>query len=403
MCKRILIVHNRYQMAGGEDRVVEAEANLLRNHGHEVFLYTDSNDRVAELSPFQAALDTVWSRTSARKLGKIIRESRIDLCHFHNTFPLISPAAYYVARRAGVPVVQTLHNYRILCPGSLLMREGQVCETCVGRKLVWPGAIHRCYRHSYTASAVSAAAFSVHNLLHTWSNKVDRYIALGEFGRQKFVQGGLPAERIAVKPNFVDPDPGPGEGRGGYALFVGRLSTEKGLSTLLDAWSRHPEFPMLHIAGEGPLAPMVQEACQRNGHLKWLGALSRADTFEQMRGAQFLVCPSTWYECFALVVVEAFASGLPVIASSLGALPELIRPEETGLLFTPGSADDLSSKVQWALRYPDRLERIRRNVRQEYERCYTAQKNYQMLSSIYDDAWAQMRPAPTPASQPAAA
>ncbi len=402
MFRKVLIVHNRYQMAGGEDRVVEAEANLLRSHGHEVVLYIDDNDRIGELGPLKAAMDTIWSGSSARKLAAVIRESGADLCHFHNTFPLISPAAYYAAHRCGVPVVQTLHNYRILCPGSLLMREGRVCETCVGRKLVWPGAIHRCYRHSYAASAVSSAAISIHNLVQTWSRAVDRYIALGEFGRQKFVQGGLPPEKIVVKPNFVDPDPGSGDGRGGYALFVGRLSAEKGLSTLLEAWSAHPEFPSLHIAGEGPLSGLVQEACARNPHVKWLGPLSRAETFEQMRGARFLICPSTWYECFALVVVEAFACGLPVIASSLGALPELIRPEETGLLFAAGSANDLSAKVRWALEHPERLETIRRHARREYEHRYTAPKNYQMLRSIYEDALTAMRPA-NARTQPAAA
>jgi len=401
MPRRILIIHNRYRLAGGEDRVVEAEVDLLRTHGHKVFVYTDNNDRIAELGTVRTALDTIWSRASARRVATVIKESRVDLCHFHNTFPLISPASYYAARWAGVPVVQTLHNYRILCPGSLLMREGQVCETCVGRKLLWPGAIHRCYRQSYAASAVSAVAISFHNYLHTWSDKVDRYIALGEFGRHKFIQGGLPAQKIVVKPNFVHPDPGAGDGRGGYALFVGRLSPEKGLSTLLDAWSNHPAFPDLRIAGEGPLASLVHEACVRTPRVKWLGPLSRAETFEQMRNARFLICPSTWYECFALVVVEAFACGLPVIASSLGALPELIRPEQTGLLFTPGSASDLSAKVQWALEHQDSVANMRRNARLEYENRYTAQRNYQMLNAIYRDALSLSRPAavhPRPAA-----
>ena len=320
MVKRILIVHNRYQRAGGEDRVVEAEAALLRKHGHEVFLYIDDNDRIDEIPKWKTALRTIWSSESYRKLGAVIRENRIELCHFHNTFPLISPAGYYAAKQAGVPVVQTLHNYRLLCPGSLLMREGRICETCVGRTVVWPGVAHRCYRDSYAASTVTAAAITAHKLSGTWSRRVDCYVALGEFGRRKFIEGGLPAAKIAVKPNFLDPDPGGGDGRGGYALFVGRLSPEKGIATLLKAWSNHPEFPILHIAGGGPLAPAVQEAASRNAHVRWLGQLSSAETLEQMRGARFLVCASTWYECFPLVIVEAFASGLPVIASNLGAL-----------------------------------------------------------------------------------
>lgn len=384
MVNRILIVHNRYQRAGGEDRVVEAEAELLREHGHEVFLYIDDNDRINEISKWKTALQTIWSNESFRKLAGVIRENRIELCHFHNTFPLISPAAYYAAKQAGVPVVQTLHNYRLLCPGSLLMREGRTCEECVGRTVVWPGIAHRCYRDSYAASTVTAAAITAHNLSGTWSRQVDCYIALGEFGRRKFIEGGLPAAKIAVKPNFLEPDPGGGDGRGGYALFAGRLSPEKGITTLLEAWNSHPEFPDLHIAGGGPLAGAVQEACSRNPRVKWLGEISRPEILQEMRGAAFLICASTWYECFPLVIVEAFASGLPVIASNLGALAELIEPRKTGLLFESGRAEDLSAQVQWALAHQDSLQQMRSNVRREYEQCYTARANYQILSTIYD-------------------
>lgn len=402
MVKRILIVHNRYQRAGGEDRVVEAEAELLREHGHEVFLYIDDNDRINEIPKWKTAFQTIWNHESYRKLGSLIRENGIELCHFHNTFPLVSPAAYYAAKPAGVPVVQTLHNYRLLCPGSLLMREGRICETCVGRTVVWPGIAHRCYRHSYAASAATVAAITAHNFSGTWSRQVDCYIALGEFGKRKFIQGGLPAAKIAVKPNFLDPDPGCGDGRGGYALFAGRLSAEKGIMTLLDAWSNHPEFPVLHIAGGGPLAGAVQEACSRNARVKWLGEISRAQILEQMRGALFLVCASTWYECFPLVIVEAFASGLPVIASNLGALTELIDPGKNGLLFAPGNAPDLSTTVQWALAHQETLRQMRDNARQEYERHYTARTNYQLLSSIYDRVQTHL-PAVSAGARPAAA
>jgi glycosyltransferase involved in cell wall biosynthesis len=373
-------------MAGGEDRVVEAEAALLSRYGHEVFRYSDTNERISQIGKLKTARATIWSRESYSKVLATIQNHRIDLCHFHNTFPLISPSAYYAARRAGVPVVQTLHNYRILCPGSLLMRDGRVCEKCVGRTIAWHGAIYRCYRRNYSASVVAAAALSAHNLVGTWSRKVNRYIALGEFGRQKFIQGGLPAERIVVKPNFVDPDPGCGAGDGGYALFVGRLSPEKGILTLLEAWKQHSDFPVLRIAGAGPLAPLVQAAMSANPRVQWLGETSREQTLGEMRRARFLICPSVWYECFALVVVEAFACGLPVIASSLGALPELIRPQQTGLLFTPGSAEDLSAQVRWALLNEHRIEEMRPNARREYETRYTASKNYEMLWSIYDQA-----------------
>lgn len=402
MVKRILIVHNRYQQAGGEDRVVEAEADLLREHGHEVYLFADDNHRIKGMGKLETAMEAVWSRESYRKLAGVARRYRIEVCHFHNTFPLISPAAYYAARRAGAAVVQTLHNYRILCPGSLLMRDGRVCESCVGRRLVWPGAVHRCYRNSYLASAAAAATVSVHHLLGTWSKRVDCYIALGEFGRQKFIEGGLPAGKIEVKPNFVHPDPGRGEGTGGYALFVGRLSSEKGIATVLEAWGRHPEFPPLHIAGGGPLAALVEAAAGANSRVRWLGEISRAEAMEKMQDAQFLICPSTWYECFPLVVAEALACGLPVIASNLGALAELIHPEHTGLLFEAGCATDLAAKVRWALDRPDRILQMRGHARREYEARYSASHNYRLLSAIYEKA-VKKEPAAAVRTCPAAA
>lgn len=383
MSSRILLVHNFYRQAGGEDRVVEAEAEMLRKRGHTVVLYTDDNDRIAELGKLKTAIQTVWSRHSYRRLSGIIREHRIDLCHFHNTFPLISPAAYYAARRLRVPIVQSLHNYRIMCPNALLMRKGKICESCVGRRIVWPGAIRKCYRNSYAASTVTALAISTHHVLGTWSRCVDRYIALTEFARAKFIEGGLPASKIVVKGNFVDPDPGPGSGDGGYALFVGRLSPEKGVRTLLEAWERSPASLPLRIAGDGPLAPQVREAASRNPNLLWLGEISRAEVLAQMRSARFLICPSTWYESFGLIIVEAFATGLPVIASDLGALAELIKVGYTGLLFRPGDARDLVAKVRWALQYPDRMREMRKHARTQYESLYTAEKNYGQLISIY--------------------
>jgi glycosyltransferase involved in cell wall biosynthesis len=400
MSRRILLVHNLYRQAGGEDRVVEAEAEMLRRQGHTVFRYTDDNERISGLGIARTAVEAVWSSRSYRRLSEVIRRNRIELCHFHNTFPLISPSAYYAAKRQRVPVVQTLHNYRIMCPNALLMRGGAICEDCVGRRVVWPGALRKCYRDSYAASAVAAAAISTHHLLGTWSRCVDRYIALTEFARSKFVEGGLPVSRIAIKGNFVDPDPGRGAGDGGYALFVGRLAPEKGVMTLLEAWEHVPGALPLRIAGDGPLMPSVKEAAERNPNLKWLGEISRPEVLAQMRGAGFLVCPSTWYESFGLIIVEAFATGLPVIASNLGALAELIQVERTGLLFRPGDAADLVQKVRWAMEHPARLAEMREHARAQYLNLYTAERNYGQLIDIYESVLAGAAPA-SRALQPA--
>ena len=386
MIGRILLAHNRYRQAGGEDRVVEAEAALLREYGHEVTCYVDDNDRIDKIGNFRVASETLWSHSSYRKLLRLIRNERIELCHFHNTFPLISPSGYYAARRAGVPVVQTLHNYRLMCSNALLMREGAVCEECLGRRVVWPGAVRRCYRHSYAASTVAAAMISTHRLLGTYTSAVNRYIALTQFARGRFIKGGLPADKISVKPNFVEPDPGAGDGGGGYALFVGRLSPEKGIDTLLEAWDRLPEDLPLHIAGTGPLAQQVQAAAARNTKVQWLGELPRERILDEMKRAEFLICPSTWYESFGLIIVEAFSTGLPVIASNIGAMSELIDHKRTGLLFRTGDAGDLIDRAQWALANPDWLASMRHHARREYVSRYMPDTNYRTLMDIYEKA-----------------
>ncbi len=379
--QRILLVHNRYQQPGGEDAVFAAEAALLRRHGHEVVEYTEDNRRVAELSPMALAATTLWSRRARAHLARLLRQQRFDVAHFHNTFPLISPAAYYTVRAAGVPVVQTLHNYRLLCPNALFFRAGRVCEDCLGRALPWPGVLHRCYRGDRRASAVTAAMLALHRLLRTWTRQVDLYIALSEFARARFIQGGLPADRVIVKPNFIHPDPGPGEHAGRFALFVGRLSPEKGLDTLLAAWARPGARLPLVVVGDGPLAPQVSAAA-RPGGVEWRGPLGRERVLALMQQAAVLVVPSRVYET-TLVIAEAYATGLPAIASDLASLAALVEPGRTGLLFTPGSADDLARCVAWAAGHPQALAEMSRHARAAYEGAYTAEHGYAALLDAY--------------------
>ena len=237
---------------------------------------------------------------------------------------MISPAAYYAARAENVRVVQTLHNFRILCPNAIFFREGRPCEDCLGRSIPWPGVVHKCYRGSRTASAASAAMLIAHRTLGTWQKAVDVFIALTQFSRKKFIQGRLPAEKIAVKANFVYPDPGIGAGTGEYAVFVGRLSAEKGLDTLLDAWKVLRENVALKIVGDGPLAAIVEEAAANDSRIEWLGRKSAEEVYALIGQAKFLLCPSNCYENFGRVIVEAFVKGTPVVASDLGAMAELV-------------------------------------------------------------------------------
>jgi glycosyltransferase involved in cell wall biosynthesis len=280
-------------------------------------------------------------------------------------------------------VIQTLHNYRLLCPSAIFFRDGHACENCLGKLIPWPGVLHRCYRDSRAATGAVAAMLVVHRLLRTWERTVDIFIALTEFARQKFIQGGLPADRVVVKPNFVYPDPGPGAHDGGYALFAGRLSPEKGVRTLLAAWERlGPGIP-LKIAGDGPLAREVARACERHPQIEWLGAQPLERVYALMGAAALVIAPSEWYETFGRVVVEAYAKGTPVIASDLGALAELVEDGRTGLRFRPGNPEDLAAKVAWAWRHPRELAAMGREARREYELKYTAERNYELLMEIY--------------------
>jgi glycosyltransferase involved in cell wall biosynthesis len=387
---KVLVVHNAYQQRGGEDAAVHAEIKQLAAHGDTVFCYERHNDELRDLGildSLKSALQTLWGSASYRALKQIIAESKPDIAHFHNTFPLISPSAYYACAEADLPVVQTLHNYRLLCPAATLMRKGRVCETCLGRTVPLSGVLHACYRKSFPQSAVLAAMLAAHKVLRTWANKVAAYIALSEFARQKFVQGGLPEHRIFVKPNFVHPDPGPKKGPGGYALFVGRLSPEKGLHLLLDAWHGLSQRIPLFIIGDGPLREEILGFQQRAGlaQVTLLGSIPAAEVLHWMRGARFLVCPSLWFEGFPLAVAEAFASALPVIASRIGSLAEIVQHARTGLLFTPGKAEDLADRVKWAWDHPEQMEQMGRLARFEYERKYTAERNYRSLMRIYDE------------------
>jgi len=387
---KVLLAHNLYQLPGGEDEVYRREREMLVEHGHEVIEYTRDNREIAEYGGGRKAalvLSTTWAQDSYRQLCKILERTKPDLAHFHNTFPLISPAAYYACSATNVPVVQTLHNPRLLCPAATLFREGGICEECVGRRFALPAVRHSCYQNSHIRSAVVASMISVHHWLGTWSKKVNAYIVSTEFYRQKFAAAGFPPDKIALKPHFVDTDPGCTQQKGKHALFVGRLAPEKGVPTLLAAWQKLRTVP-LYIRGEGPLAEAASIAqSQAGSSVILVPRMSRPALFDLIKAASFLVWPSEgYYETFGLVAIEAFACGVPVIASRLGAMQEIVHGGRTGLHFTPGDADDLARKVEWAWSHPDEMREMGRNARVEYEAKYTAERNYKMLTDVYRQA-----------------
>jgi glycosyltransferase involved in cell wall biosynthesis len=384
---RVLLVHNRYQQSGGEDGVVESEADLLGRHLHQVAIYEDHNDGIqGPLNSLKTAASCLWSPRAQRSFCKQLYDFQPDVVHVHNFFPRISPAVHHAAHKRGIPVVQTLHNYRLLCPASTLLRNGVVCEACTHESYPISAVRHACYRNSRAASAAVANMLVLHRAIGTWSNTVTRFIALSEFARRKFVSSGMPEDRISVKPNFLADDPGPGQGNGDYLLFVGRLSDEKGIACLLQAWKSLRSKLRLIIAGEGPLAPMVREFAATDPTVQWLGFLDRSRILDLMGKAVALVFPSVWFEAFPLVLAEALAKGLPVIASDLGSMAEIVSHRKTGLLFAPGSPLDLACALQWAFDHRAEFRTMREQARFEYELKYTAAANYRLLTNIYEAA-----------------
>jgi glycosyltransferase involved in cell wall biosynthesis len=379
MAKRtILAVHNFYQQRGGEDEVFEAQVALLERRGHNVIRYQDHNDRIS--TGAVAGIAGIWNHRSYSRIRRIISQTRPDVAHFHNTFPLVSPAAYYAARRLSVPVVQKLANFRLICPGAYLLRNGNICEDCVKQNSLLPALKHRCYRSSRLATAAVCATLATHRALGTWSRAVDIYIAATEFTRRKFTEAGFPAERIVIGHHAIYEDPGVGNGRGGYALFVGRLSPEKGIDTLAAAWRSLSDIP-LKVAGDGPLAGTAWPV-----NVLPLGYQSRENVQALMRDATVVIVPSIWYEFVPLTILEAFACGTPVIVSDIGSMAERVDHHRTGLRFRPRDPEDLARQVRWAFNNPERMQEMRTAARREFETKYTAEVNYKRLIEIYETA-----------------
>ncbi len=384
---KILLVHNRYQQPGGEDVVFDQERWLLQSFGHQVITYQRDNKDIAADSLCQRlrlVRRTIWAEDSHREVLELLRKEKPSVVHAHNTFTQISPSIFAACKEAGVPAVQTLHNFRLLCPAATFFRDGKVCEECLESSL-WQGVRHACYRGSFTATAATALMLKVHREARTWSNTVAGYIALTEFSKRKFTGAGLPHEKIYVKPNFVAPDHGEKESFGNFAVYVGRLSPEKGVKTLLHAWRLLRTPIPLQIVGDGPArAELEQLASQYQlSSVAFAGRLSPDATRSRIRHARLLILPSVCYENFPMTVVEAFSCGTPVVCSRLGAMQEIVVDHGNGLHFTPGSAEDLAGTLEWAWNNPHQVRAMGRMARRDYEEKYTAERNYVALMTIY--------------------
>lgn len=383
---RILVAHNRYQFHGGEDAVMRDEVELLRLHGNCVELLEQDNDAIQDLrGKLLASASIFYSIRSRKRMKQAIHDFRPDVVHVHNWFPMLSPSILLEANTSGIPTVQTLHNFRMLCANAQLFRDGAVCTDCIGKSFPLAGIAHGCYRGSRVGSAVVTAAYAFHRLAHTW-DAVDFFIAVSGFQREVLVSGGLPAHKVVVKPNFVSANSWDAkENPEAAALFVGRLSPEKGIRTMLAAWSTGKMPFRLRIVGDGPMADEVRSRAAANKGIEYLGLRPPEAVYREMARARFLVFPSEWFEGLSRTLIEAFSQGTPVLAADLGAVRELVDDGVTGYRFSPGNADAL---VSGALRFPsgEDYEQMRLNCHNLFLSKFTPEINYSSLIDIYDRA-----------------
>lgn len=386
---RILMAHEYYQLPGGEDGVFETTRDLLRARGHEVIEYVRRNDEISGYSVIEKLslpARTVWAWDTQRELAQLLAETQPDVAHFVNTFPVISPSAYSACHRAGVAVVKSIDNPRLMCPAGTFFRDGRLCVDCMG-KVPLPAVVHACYRGSYLQSAVVAGMLSLHRMRETWQRDVDAWLLTTNFYRRKFIENvGLDPEKLFLRPNFVDPDPGVrADTNGRYALFMGRLSLEKGVKVLLNAWK---QIPMeLKIRGVGELEAEVRRFAASRQDVE-LGPWAPAEEkYRLIKGARFLMWPSQGYcETFGNVVAESYACGVPVIAARTGVAEEMVINGRTGLFFSPTDSADLAAKVRWANEHPNEMARMGLCGRNEFESRFTPEISYQGIMRAYHAA-----------------
>jgi glycosyltransferase involved in cell wall biosynthesis len=382
---RLLFAHNRYRNRGGEDESRDQEIALLRSKGHEVFEYEVDNKDISRSSYLMAGLQSIWNTEQQARLTKFMQQTKPHILKVDNYFPILSPSVFSAAKRLGIATVLSVRNYRMICPGASLFRDGQVCTDCVGSKLAVSAIRHKCYRGSHLQSAAVAVSNGFAHLFGTWEHSIDRYIAVSEFVKKELIRGGFPRDKISVKANSIV-DTGVGSGDGGYALFVGRLIPEKGIQTLLDAWQKLGTTLPLKIIGEGSLEDLVVAASKANSNIEYMKRQPISAVCEYMGRASFLVFPSEWYEPFGRSIVEAYSKGTPVIGADTEPMRDMIESGKTGLFFRAGDSDDLARAIQSMAADTERLSHMRAQARLRYLEGYSSEDNYAQIMTIFGHA-----------------
>lgn len=386
---KVLVCHNYYQQRGGEDQLFEDEAKLLEANGHDVYWHTVHSDSIQGRNLLKVAANTIWNRSEYERMLEVIESHRPDVLHAVNTFPLLSPSIFYAARKANVPVVATIQNYRYFCAQAMCFRNNQACQKCLG-KIPWRAVVHGCYRNSRLGSGVVAAMQMFHRYRQTWNTMIDVICIASEFSRNKLISAGMDGSKMMLKPNFAPSDPGHRKGEGGYAVFVGRLADEKGVPTLVDAWERLQATGLkipLKIIGDGPSCDTVNRLQNKYENVQWLGKLANPEVYEWVGNASCLVFPSAGYESLPKTLIESMAVGTPVVGANIGSIPEVVFDNETGYLFPVGDPEGLADAVQKLFEHESftRLT-MRERCRQEFETRFKRETNYLALIDIYKEA-----------------
>jgi glycosyltransferase involved in cell wall biosynthesis len=393
---KILLIHNKYKQPGGEDGVFKTEGELLAGFGHQVEEMLFDNTSIKGFwAKCVNGLGFFYNPGSAKAIRRKIESFRPDVIHVHNFVPIISPAVFWVADRYKIPVILTLHNFRLICPSATLFHRNFIYEKSLTSVFPIDAVLKGVYRNSVLETFILATTIAFHHAIGTWRNKVDFYIALTSFAKEKFTSARmpLPTDKLLVKPNSVQ-DCGMGMARRrDHFLFVGRLVEEKGLRTLLQAAFLLP-FRLI-IIGDGPLQQEVIDHCKVNPHVVYLGPQNKATVISHMKACAALVFPSLWYEGLPLTMIEAFSTGTPVIASNHGAMKELITDGFNGLLFEPGRERDLVRRIDDVLHQRVDVDMMSERARATYLRYFTPERNYNLLLTIYNRAIALKHASPS--------
>jgi glycosyltransferase involved in cell wall biosynthesis len=383
---KILIIHNRYQFWGGEDVVFESELEILRKNGHIIdTLIFDNKNIKTFLDKLIVAVGTVYNIKSKKILKNRINAFKPDVIHVHNFYPIASPSIFFIAKKLKVPIVMTLHNYRLICPSTTLFYNNEIYEKNINHFFPYDAIVNRVYRDSIVETTILALTITVHKLIGTWNSKVTYYIALTEFARNKFLNSSLhvSAEKIVVKPNFVADNGYNIAHRGNYFLFIGRLSTEKGISKIIEVASELPDVEF-RIIGDGPLKKDVENASKDCNNISYLGFRDKGFILDQLKSARALIFPSLWYEGFPMTILEALSCGTPILASDLGGPKEILTNGYNGYLFDYQNKQDLIEKIIKISSEDDSQRKMCENARNTYEMLYTPEINYEQLIEIYN-------------------